>query len=400
MAVRRQSVILACGLAMLWPLFCAAGEPYTPPSNATVLLQRTPGVASSLRAARQPVVQDPAATAEAVAAAIAQARRSGDPRYYGQAQALLGAAWLAPEPAAPLRLLRAALRQQRHDFTAARADLDALLAQDPSDARVRLLRATLSLVQGDPQRARSDCAALFGQAGLLVTATCFGAAGGLSGQGASSLKAIELALARDTDAPPAVRLWALTQAAEIAERLGDLPRATEHFAKALAEAEAAGENDVYLKAAHADFLLDQQRAAEVKVLLATETDFDPLLLRLALAESQLASAGDNAAGRAAAAHRKELLARFELASLRGDAPHQREQTMVALHLQNDPQQALQFAQQNWAEQHEPADARLLMQAAIAAKSPAAAQAVLDWMRRTQNEDVRLKPLATALSRAP
>lgn len=392
--------------ALFIALLCSApltqaATPFTPASADTVLLQRTPGAAKALRAARAGgAISDPVQVADAVSAAIAQARRTGEPRYYGQAQALLGAAWLAPEPAAPLRLLRATLRQQRHDFAAARADLDALLTQDPRDARARLLRATLSLVQGDPQRARSDCTALFGQAGLLVTATCLGAAGGLSGQGASSLAAIELALQRDADAPPAVRLWALTQAAEIAERLGDLPRATEHFAKALAEAEVAGENDVYLKAAHADFLLDQQRATEVKALLAAETDFDPLLLRLALAESQLASAGDVAAGRAAVGHRNNLLARFELASLRGDAPHHREQTMVALHLQNDPRQALQFAQQNWAEQHEPADARLLLQAALAAKNPAAAQPVLDWMQRTQIEDVRLKPLATALSRAP
>ena len=393
---RLFSIVLLCSAPL-----AQAAEPFTPASADTVLLQRAPGVAKALRAARgADAIKDPVQVAEAVSAAIAQARRSGEPRYYGQAQALLGAAWQAPEPAAPLRLLRATLRQQRHDFTAARADLDALLAQDPRDARVRLLRATLSLVQGDPLRARSDCAALFGQAGLLVTTTCLGAAGGLSGQGASSLAAIELALQRDADAPLTVRLWARTQVAEIAERLGDLPRATEHFAKALDEAQAAGENDVYLKAAHADFLLDQQRAAEVKALLVTETDFDPLLLRLALAENQLASAGDPAAGRLAAAHLKELLARFELATLRGDAPHHREQTMVALHLQNDPQQALQLAQQNWAEQHEPADARLLLQAALAANTPAAAQPVLDWMQRTQIEDVRLKPLAAALGRAP
>ena len=211
-------------------------------------------------------------------------------------------------------------------------------------------------MQGEPLRARSDCVPLIGQAGLLVAATCIGSAGGLSGQAESALQAIEFSLAREPEAPPAIRIWALTQAAEIAERLGDLPRATEHYATALAASAAAAENDVYLKAAHADFLLDQHRAAEVKILLAAETDFDPLLLRLALAEDQLADRN------AAALHLSELLDRYALAASRGDPPHRREQAMAALYLQRDAKTALLLAQQKLAELREPADAVKLVTA--------------------------------------
>ncbi len=390
----RPLVAAAC---LLLPLASIAAEPYTPPSPGTVLLERSSGAAKALRAARPASsVADPAARAKAAQAAIEQGRRSGDPRYFGQAQALLGNDWQAANPPLALRLVRATLRQQRHDFAGALADLEILLAAEPRNAQARLIRANIRLVQGEPAKARSDCAALIGQTGLLVTATCIAAAGGLAGQATTALQAIELSLAREPEAPATLRIWALTQAAEIAERLGDLPRATEHFANALSTAEAAGENDVYLKAAHADFLLDQQRGAEVKILLARETDFDPLLLRLALAEKQLATAGDAAAASAAALHLKILAERHALAATRGDAAHRREQAMAALYLAGDVEGGLKLAQQNWAEQHEPADARLLLQAALAAGQPAAAQPVLDWMQRTGIEDVRLRPLAARL----
>lgn len=371
----------------------SAATPYTPPSGDTVLLQGKPGVAKPARPARSALAADPAQVAEAVSAAIEQGRKSGDPRYYGQAQALLGTWWTASAPPPNLRLLRATLLQQRHDFAGALRDLEAVLAQDPRNPQAHLLRATIFMVQGEPAKARADCAALIGNTGLLVTATCIGAVGGLSGQGATALAAIEQSLARDADAPIAIRLWALTQAAEIAERLGDVPRATEHFATALAAAEAAGENDVYLKAAHADFLLAQQRPDEARAVLLDEIDADPLLLRLALAEHALAAAGDATAKAARDAHLNDLLARYALAATRGDAAHHREQAMTALHLQGDAKAALTLAQRNWVDQREPADALILLQAALANRSKAAAQPVLDWLRATKLEDVRLKPLA-------
>ena len=218
-------------LLALWAGSALAAEPYRPASADTVLLQRAPGAAETLRAARGVGADDPTARAQGIAAAIREARRSGDPRYYGQAQALLGADADRPEPPPEIRLLRATLRQQRHDFAGARSDLDALLAADPRNAQARLLRANIHLVQGEPVLAKPDCAALLGQTELLVTATCIGAVGGLTGQGAAGLAAIEQSLARAPEADATLKLWALTQAAEIAERLGDAPRASGHFAK-------------------------------------------------------------------------------------------------------------------------------------------------------------------------
>lgn len=378
-----------------------AAEPHRPADDDTVLLRRAPGTAPPPRdGSAEPATGDQATRAAAAQAAIERARRSGDPRYFGQAQALLGADWAAIAPPPAIRLVRAALRQQRHDFEEALNDLAAVLAADPRNAQAHLMRASIRVAQGAPQSARADCAALIGSTGLLVATTCIGSVNALTGQAAASLQAIEAALARDATAAPTIRLWALTQAAEIAERLGDVAQATELFAQALVLAGRSGENDVYLQAAYADFLLRQDRAAEVIPLLADKTDFDPLLLRLALAKTQQAAAGDTRARGAAALHLKDLLARFALAASRGDAAHRREQGLAALHLQSAPARALQLAQANWAEQREPADALLLLEAAIAASTPAAAKPVLDWMQQTGIEDVRLHALAAGLGAKP
>jgi hypothetical protein len=53
--------------------------------------------------------------------------------------------------------------------------------------------------------------------------------------------------------------------------------------------------------------------------------------------------------------------------LRGDVSHQREQARFALYLQNEAASALHLAQENRRTQKEPADTRILLEAAIVAK---------------------------------
>ena len=59
----------------------------------------------------------------------------GDPRYLGYAQAALAPWWNLPTPPVDVQVLRASLRQFRHDFAGALADLDQALDRDPSQAR-------------------------------------------------------------------------------------------------------------------------------------------------------------------------------------------------------------------------------------------------------------------------
>ena len=193
----------------------------------------------------------------------------------------------------------------------------------------------------------------------------------------------------DGAADPGEKLWSLTRLAEIEERRGDAAAAEGAFEQAL----ALGQADVYLMAAHADFLLDRKRPAEVLTLLKDRARADVLLLRLALAAKVIGDAK-------APEYARELQARFDAARLRGDTSHRKEEARFALAVHGDVPLALKLARENWAEQREAADARVLLQAALAARDRSAAAPVLKWLTENRFEDVRLHPLADRIKALP
>jgi hypothetical protein len=83
--------------------------------------------------------------------------------------------------------------------------------------------------------------------------------------------------------------------------------------------------------------------------------------------------------------------------LRGDFVHQREEARFDLRLRRRPAEALRLALANWQVQREPADLRILMESALAAGQPAAAQAALEFIRTNRLEDVQLAKLARQLN---
>ena len=166
--------------------------------------------------------------------------------------------------------------------------------------------------------------------------------------------------------------------AELAQRQGQPDQAA-----ALYQSVLASEDDVYAQGAYADLLLDQGRAADVVALLKGRERNDALLLRLAQA---YAATGDAALDRSVQA----LRARFAAAHERGDSVHRREEARFMLYLLKRPAGALKLAQLNWQVQKEPADARILLEAAQAAGEPEAADAVRAFMRRWGWADKRLE----------
>ena len=202
-----------------------------------------------------------------------------------------------------------------------------------------------------------------------------------------ALRAVGLSLgvnAAEAAREPGVAMWALTLAAETATRLAD-PSAESWFTRAL----ALDSTDPYLLAAWSDWLLDHDRPREVVSLLGAYTRIDPLLLRLALAEQAL---GDPALG----GHIADLAARFEASRLRGDTVHRREEARFQLALLHRPAQALVLARANWDVQREPADARILLETALAARQPAAADPALVWRQTNGVQDRALDGLARKL----
>ncbi|MGH8612722.1 MAG: tetratricopeptide repeat protein [Gammaproteobacteria bacterium] len=312
-------------------------------------------------------------------------RANWDPRYYGYAQAALRAWWDLPQPPPEVLVLRAILRQGRHDFAGALADLTQVLAIQPRNPQAWLTQAVVLQVQGDYGGALRSCWALLQLGPELPAATCIGSARSLSGQARQSYEFLSQVLEDNSLAGPEVRRWALTTLAEIAVRIGQHADAEQRFKEAL----ALGEGDAYLLGSYSDFLLDQGHAEEVTALLQNENRIDGLLLRLALAEKGLGSAQ-------LASHVDSLRARFAASRARGDTIHQGDEARFTLHLLNNPQGALKLALANWETQREPRDARIVLEAALAAREPAAAKPVLQMLEHTSLEDVRLAALAARL----
>jgi tetratricopeptide (TPR) repeat protein len=320
---------------------------------------------------------------------IALGRAEGDPRHYGRAEAALGPWIHEPDPPAPVLLLRATLLQNRHEFDAALTDLDSFIARNPKNAQARLIRATVRQVKGDYAEAADDCRSLGGLAQPVIAATCLAAIDGVTGRADEALVSLrrgDAILARDNE--PDLLLWSLTLEGEIAARAGRPDLSEASFRRAL----ALGRRDVYLLGAYADFLLDQDRPAEIVAMLRDESRVDPLLLRLAIAERRLGLPE-------AEAHIRDLAARFDTARRRGDTIHRREEARFQLELMHDPDAALALAVANWSVQREPADARILLEAAGVAGKPGAAAPAATWLHEVGFQDVHIAGLTRSSLRA-
>jgi Tfp pilus assembly protein PilF len=376
------------GLLLAAPSFAEAFVPARDDEVLEELPRRLASTARALRAERAGLADDPANLERALAfawRAIAAGRAESDPRFLGWAEGALAPWLVAPEPPPAARLVRATLRQSRHDFAGALEDLDAVLARDPRSAQAWLTRAVVLWVTGDPAAAERSCRPLLRLAEALTAASCLANAASLSGRAGAAAELLTRALAEARDAPPAARVFALGSLAEIEARLGRSAPAEASFRAALSEAP----DDPYLLAAFADFLLDRGRAREVSALLRDRTGADGLLLRLALAERRSGAPE-------AETHARLLRARYAAAGARAPgAPglHAGEQARFALELDAAPRTALRLARSNFASQREPRDARILLEAALAAGEPEAAAPALLWLERTRLEDVALRRLA-------
>ena len=383
---RPLPALLVLAATLVLPGLCRA-TPFVPASDAVVLEQRPDSGDSAARDARRLHRQLAASpdnldlALQAAAQDMAIGRRQADPRYLGRAEAALAHWPDGPDTPPQVLLLRAVLRQSLHDFAGARAALARLLAAAPRTPQAYLTRASIETVQAAYPAALEDC----GKLALLDTGAasmiCTASVSSLTGHARLAQAALGVALRNAAEDAVPVRLWAETLAAEIAVRLDDAASAEAHFAAAL----RLDPQDSYLLGAYADFLLDQHRAAEAAALLRGFTRNDPLLLRLALAEQVLGLAEFDT-------HAADLQARFDTARLRGETVHRREEARFTLALLHRPAEALALAQANWLVQREPADARILIEAAIAAGAPEQAEAALGWMRTNHVEDAALTRL--------
>jgi Tfp pilus assembly protein PilF len=381
----------AFGTAALLFASSLAAAPHVPASDDVVLEHLPPAFIAAMKVQRLPAPT--ANTRPDLDAALATAQHFvevgqtySDPRAYGYAQAALGTWWDADPAPAPLLVMRARILQFRHEFPRALAQLKAALKNDEFQPDAWLLFASIEQVQGNIPAARAACLKLIPMADPLVGATCVAATTGLTERAAQAEPLLADALQKSTATSPTEKVWALTTLAEIRTRLGKNADAETAFRQALTIAP----DDVYARAAYADLLLDENRNADARAALGDATQADALLLRAAIAAQR---AGDSDAD----VLRKNLSDRFAEARERGDRTHLREQARFALDVEHDVPTALALAQENFAIQREPADARVLLDAAVAATDAKAAQPVIDWLATTRIDAPRLKTLASTLT---
>lgn len=372
----------------------AHSAPFLPASDLTILerLSTTPGesarVNQATRAMRATLARDPKNVDLAVRMAqlyVSRSRSESDPRLLGQAQAALGAWWSQTEPPIPVLLLRATIRQSVHDFSSARRDLDQAIKREPGNAQAWLTLATVQQVTGNLAGAADSCRKVVPLAPPLIGITCLASVDGSQGRAAQAYDALNNAMAASASAGRdsiGVRGWALTLQAELAERLARSADAERLYLASL----AIDPTDAYTVAAYADFLIDAGRAADVLKLIPANTRGDVLLLRRAVA-AKLAAAPD------AAQLAQELGQRFNASRARGDRVHLREEARFALAVKFEPAEALALARDNWLVQKEPLDARIALEAAIAARQPKAVADVLTWIESTQLQGEKLAQLA-------
>lgn len=376
--------------------FClrAAAEPFVPASDDEVLERIPEGVnAAQLRRQRAELTEGPDNLRDSLALAggyADTARAEGDPRYLGYAQAMLAPWWNQPEPPAEVLLLRASIRQAQHEFGPALKDLEVVLGRDPANPHAWISRATIHLATADYPAARRDLASALGKAPALVVNTLGAALGSLTGKAAEAAALLERSLAGGADSPVDQRQFALTTLGEILARLGRTDEARKRFEEAL----ALERRDVYLLGAWADFELDAGRPDAVIQRLLPETASDALLLRVVLAQQALGPK-DDADAVLLAGRTQQLAARFEARQRRGETPG-RDEARLALHVLGQPAEASKLAAGNWQTQREPADARILLEAAVAAQDAAVARPVVEWFTTNQVESVELAALVAKL----
>jgi hypothetical protein len=268
--------------------------------------------------------------------------------------------------------------QARHDFDGGLAQLRGLLAREDLAPELRaqalLDSAAIHQLRAELPQARALCEQLKPLAPL-PAAACLAELDSLAGNAPAAAQALaRLSPGRS------VLPWLALMRAELAERMGD-PAAFGLYRQAL-----AGADEVYTRAALADWLLNKNRAAEA-LALTRGSEADALLLRQVIALRRL--------NRDATAPTARLRDSLAAADRREPGRHAREQARFALDVDNQPREALRLAQANWAWQREPADAVLLLRAAQAAgrDGEPARRELARFVRERGWQDARLNGLS-------
>ena len=354
----RVAVVVTAGALSVTAAPVAHAEPLNPQRDSDVIeVLPAGGSAAEDRKLRRLWASQPTDATTAVSLArryLSRARELGDPRYAGQALAVLQG-WPDPKTAPDdVLLLQATLQQYLHEFEFSAGHLELLVARRPEHAQAWLTLATVRRVQGRYAESNVACQGLLATGVRLESQACLAENASLLGDNEGARRSLQQLL-EPPRLPSSTRAWLLTTLAELELRDGQPVAAETAFKQAL-EVESGG----YTLLTYADFLFEQKREEEALALLLPQPRTDAVMLRLAMVGARLNT--PNAAVDARVV--REAMAQ---ANLRPEArsTHAREQAMFALWVEDKPAAALALARENVRRQREPLDLLVLAHAARA-----------------------------------
>lgn len=291
-----------------------------------------------------------------------RARDAGDPRFAGQALAVLSRWPDASTAPVDVVLVRATILQFLHEFEASKAALRTLLARSEGASmdQAWLTLATILRVQGRYAESDEACRRVAMAGAAVYGRACLAENLGLKGDVDVTRREFRGMLA-DPSLAAGTRGWLLTSLAELEQRDGDAKAAGDAYRAALAV-----DPNAYVAVAAADFLIDHHQPAKAIDVLKGQARTDAVLLRLTIASHQAHLSNE-------LADVNEMRERIALANTRPDARlfHGREQALFALDVDDAPREALTLARGDVSQQREPIDVLVLARSAKAAGDPQA-----------------------------
>ena len=390
-------IVLLSSLLLVTRTACARQQAYTPKSDDEVLLVlpksflENRNELSRLQEQLNADPTNPELAAKVASQYLSLGKRSGDPRFYGYARAAISQWWDADATTEILKI-RAKLKENDHLFDEALKDLKIALAKDPNNSQDRNAQILTEIgniyrTQGRYSEGMKVGDQLQSIAGVIPAAFCRAPIMAQTGDAKQAYEMLSeiLPLAK-AKYPPSVVQYILTIRAEIADVLGKDEEVEKQFAEGIAE----NPDSFYLLRGYGDYLLDHDKADQALALLRDHTVDNGVLLRAAIAakksgQSELSKKWTD-----------ELETRFKELRLRDGQPHGRYESRFLWALKDDPQKALVVALKNWQKKKEVRDTRNVLEAAIAAKDPAAVEQVIEFLRANNNEHVILKRLMEEL----
>jgi len=341
------------------------------PKDVDIVLYKIP--ASSLSYQKQTRLRSPTnksvdwiSVNKKIESLLVIGRVDSDPRYFGQAEAIIRPYLQDANVPHSTLLLWADILQHGHEYSASLTVLDSILNRLKIESRRRnqsikiathLMRATIYIAQGNVKKAMQDCRALIGKTSMLISITCIAQAKSVTGELERSRLLLSAQLnnvnpAMEASDGSSIRAWAYTTLGEISMHLALERDAEKSFQNGLRH----NPNDYYLAERYCDLLIEQKRFIECITLVKDKTHVTPLLLRAAISEKNIEQSKSRY-------YRSLIKKKLDIAPDTGRGEHLRDLAIYNLTLRHNSKLAYKYASQNWQTQKQFEDALILVQAA-------------------------------------